>query len=76
MQVLTRMNVSGRFTLAELSHLIGTLTWTNGVPETRSEDEQAAWDLVRQAKEYLDKTPNAVAVDILQGQIMNVVTKS
>lgn len=65
--------ISGRYTLEELSHLAGTLVWNRGIPETwHPADEEAVWALVRQAKAYLEATPKATVVDVLEGQIVNV----
>jgi hypothetical protein len=52
------------------------MAWPRGVPETVSErDNTELSNLVRQALEYIELTPNACAVDVLEGQIVNVVTK-
>jgi hypothetical protein len=71
----TVTHITGRFTLQELEHLAGTLAWPRGVPETVSDRDNAELCiLLRQAADYIELTPNACAVDVLEGQIVNVVT--
>ena len=73
--VLSPEAISGRYTLAELYQFIVPLDWSGGVPETVDmEAHQGLQALLQQVAEYLDRTPGAVAVDIVEGQVLNVVT--
>jgi hypothetical protein len=71
----TPTTITGRFTVPELEHLAGTIMWPRGVPETVEPREAEELDrLVEMARAYIETTPRAVAVDILENQILNVVT--
>lgn len=68
-------SITGRFTLEQLEHLAGTLLWPRSVPETVvPRDQQELYRLVEMAREYISTSPGgtAHAVDILEGQILNV----
>jgi hypothetical protein len=68
--------ITGRFTLDELTRLAGTMAWNASIPEMRHvADEHAMHELVRLAGDYMRLIPGAVAVDVLEGQIVNVVHK-
>lgn len=69
-------SITGRFTIPELEHLAGTMMWNKGVPETTSERRMLELNrLVEMARAYVDGVKGAYAVDILENQILNVVTR-
>lgn len=68
-------SITGRFTLEEFSRLIEPGAWPSGVPETYdAQEREGLRELLEQVEEYLEKTPGACAVDIVEGQVLNVVT--
>lgn len=70
----TVATITGRFTFEQLVHELGPSAWPSGVPETVDvQEREGALALLHQAEEYLDGTPSAVALDINEGQVLNVV---
>ncbi len=68
--------ITGRFTVEELEHLAGTIIWPRSVPETVDMRDRAELArLVELARDYIEKTHNAFAVDLVDSQIVNVVTR-
>jgi hypothetical protein len=65
--------ISGRFDRAELSKLKWPIAWNGTVSaEERAEYEAALSSLVAEAQSALDDNPDAVAVEIVSGEVVSV----